>query len=208
MWALSLLLFLGVAAPAALSPGSPARGECAADSGGVTLCVYRSFVPSTGIVSSCRDGRDCRVGYYYGKPADPVWFERPPGMSAMPAPEVFWVTSALAQVRVDCGPACSWSYFFEVTRRRLSAPRRGVLGVDARRSLIAAAESRALVLRQIFSGREVRRIEREWAPAGGVGDVITALRFDPDGRISFTWLRGAARTPVSERLSVPSVPQS
>jgi hypothetical protein len=64
------------------------------------------------------------------------------------------------------------------------------------------------VLSQIFSGREVGRIERDWASGDWLGDVITALRFDPDGRLSFTWLRGAERAPVSERVSVPSVPHS
>ncbi len=208
MWALPFLLLVGAAAPAALPAGSPAPGECTSDAAGASLCVYRSFAPSTGIVASCRGPRDCRVGYYYGKLDDAVWFEPPPGMSTLPVPEVFWVTSGLAQVRVGCGQGCSWSYFFEVTRRRLSAPRPDVLAVDSRRSLVACAESRALVLRQIYSGREVARIERDWAPADRLEDAITALRFDPDGRISFTWLRGAARTPVSERVSVPSVPRS
>ena len=205
MWGLPLLLLLGAAA---FPSGTPASPECSPHGAEATLCVYRSFAPSTGIVTSCRGPRDCRVGYYYGKLDEATWFASPPGLSALPAPAVFWVTSGLAQVRVGCGPGCSWSYFFEVTRRRLSGPRPDVLAVDPRRSLLACAESRALVLRQIFSGREVARIERDWAPAGQLEDVITALRFDPDGRISFTWLRGPERTPVSERVSVPSVPRS
>ena len=41
-------------------------------------------------------------------------------------------------------------------------------------------------------------------PGRGWGDVITALHFDPDGRLSFTWLRGPDRVAVSERQSIPS----
>jgi len=37
-----------------------------------------------------------------------------------------------------------------------------------------------------------------------LGDSITALHFDPDGRLSFTWLRGPDRVAVSERQSIPS----
>ena len=83
-----------------------------------------------------------------------------------------------------------------------------MLAADSTRLLMAAVEGRALVVRQLFSGREVARIEREWAPAAWLGDVVTTLRFDPDGRLSFTWLRGQERAPVSERVSVPSVPHS
>jgi hypothetical protein len=129
-------------------------------------------------------------------------------LAALPRPEVFWLTATLAQVRVDCGHPCSWSYFFEAKRRRLSEPRRSVLAVDAARLLVAVPEGRALVIRQVYSGREVARIEREWAPAVWLGDVITALHFHPDGRLSLTWLRGTERVAVSERVSVPSVPQS
>ena len=110
----------------------------------------------------------------------------------------------LAQVRFDCGRPCSVSYFFEVKRRRLSEPRWFVLAVDPRRLLLAAAEERALVVRQMFSAREVKRIERDWAPGPWLGDAITALHFDPDGRLSLTWLRGRDRAAVSERLSIPS----
>jgi hypothetical protein len=34
---------------------------------------------------------------------------------------------------------------------------------------------------------------------------VTVLRFDPDGRLSFSWLAGPERRTVSERVSVPSV---
>jgi hypothetical protein len=204
VWTLPVLLvLLGAAGPAP----PLARAECAGESGGVSLCIYRSFVPSTGIVSSCRDDRSCQVGYYYGKPSDAVWFKAPSGLETLPRPEVVWLTAALAQVRFDCASGCSWSYFFEVTRRRLSEPRRAVLAADPRRLLVAMAEGRTLVLRQMFSGREVGRVERDWAPADWLGDAITALHFDPDGRLSLSWLRGADRAPVTERISVPSIPR-
>ncbi len=208
MRGLALLLLLSPVVSLAAAPASPPAtpGECSAERGGVSFCIYRSLLPSAGIVASCRDGGHCRVGYYYGRPSDVVWFRPPSGMAIFPEPEVIWVTSTLAQVRFDCGHPCSWSYFFEATRRRLSDPRRSVLAVDPRRLLMALAEARALVVRQIFSGREVARIERDWAPGAWPGDAITALRFDPDGRLSFTWLRGEARVPVNERVSVPSIP--
>ena len=184
----------------------PTPGECSNERGGATFCIYRSLAPSAGIVASCRDEHACRVGYYYGNPTDAVWFTPPAGMATVPKPEVIWLTSTLAWVRVDCSHPCSVSYFFEVRRKRLSEPRHAVLAVDSRRLLLAAAEDRALVIRQVFSGREVVRLERDWAPAAWLGDVISELRFDPDGRLSFTWLRGKERAPASERVSVPSVP--
>jgi len=208
--ALGLLLLLGPAVALAAAPASPPAtpGECAGERGGTFRCVYPSLLPSAGIVASCRDGHDCRVGYYRGNPSAAVWFTPPEGMVTLPKPEVIWLTSTLAQVRFDCSHACAWSYFFEARRHRLSAPRRSVLAVDSTRLLMAAVEGRALVVRQLFSGREVARIEREWAPAAWLGDVVTTLHFDPDGRLSFTWLRGQERAPVSERVSVPSVPHS
>ena len=208
MRGLWLLLLLSPAAALAAEPGSPRAtpGECSAERAGVSFCIYRSLLPSAGLVTSCRDRGSCRVGHYYGNPADAVWFRPPPGMTTFPEPKVIWLTATLAHVRFDCGRPCSWSYFFEATRRRLSEPRRSVLAVDSRRLLMAVAEVRALVVRQIFSDREVARIERDWAPDAWLGDAITALRFDPDGRLSFTWLRGKERAPVSERVSVPSVP--
>jgi hypothetical protein len=75
--------------------------------------------------------------------------------------------------------------------------------VDLRRLLLAQPEDRALVMRQIFSGREVARITRDWAG----GSPRDALTVDPDGRVTFTWLKGNERTPVTERVSVPSVPR-
>ena len=75
-----------------------------------------------------------------------------------------------------------------------------------RRLLVAQAEARSLVARQIFSGREVARIERDWAP-GPLESALTALHFDPDGRLTFTWLKGSGRTPVTERISIPSMPR-
>jgi hypothetical protein len=81
-----------------------------------------------------------------------------------------------------------------------------VLDVDLRRLLIAQADGRDLAVRQIFSGREVARITRDWA-GDSLRDAITDLHFDPDGRLTFTWLRGKERTPVTERVSVPSVPR-
>ncbi len=204
----ALPLVLGLAVGLGSTSGSPpvTPGECSIGSDGASLCLYRSLLPSAGIVASCRDGHDCRVGYYYGNPSDAVWFKPPQDTPMLPKPEVIWLTSTLAQIRFDCGHPCSWSYFFEARRQRLSEPRRSVLGVDPRRLLMALAEDRALVVRQVFSGREVARVERDWAPVTWLGDVITALHFDPDGRLSFTWLRGKERAPVSERVSVPSVP--
>jgi hypothetical protein len=195
-----------LAAGSVSPPASP--GECAVERGGVTLCLYRSLLPSSGIVASCREGDGCRVGHYHGNPTDAVWFTLPPGMATLPRPEVFWLTSTLAQVSFGCGHPCSWSYFFEATRGRVSEPWQSVLAADPRRLLIALPEERALVARQMFSGREVARIERDWAPDSWLGDVIMDPRFGPDGRLSFTWLRGKTRTPVSERVSIPSVPHS
>ncbi len=210
MWALWLFLLLISPLPTAARLVSPpaARGDCSPESGGVTLCVYRSLLPSTGIVASCRNGHDCRVGYYHGKLSDVVWFKPPRDLATFPKPQVIWLTSTLAQVRFDCGQPCSWSYVFEATRQRLSAPWQSVLAVDPRRLLMAIAEGRALVVRQVFSGRQVARIERDWTPDAWLGDVITALSFDPDGRLTFTWLRGKERAPVTERVSVPSIPRS
>jgi hypothetical protein len=189
---------------AAVLSAASASADCRPEGPHGSYCLYRSLLPSVGIVAVCRDDRDCRVGYYYGDPDKAVWLEAPPGMSALPKPEVIWLTATLAQTRFDCGAPCTVSYFFEAKRRRLSGPRRFVLAIDTKRLLIAAADDRVLAVRQVFSGRDVARIERDWAPAPWLGDVITNLRFDADGRLSITWLRGAERTPVSERVSIPS----
>ncbi|PYM59519.1 MAG: hypothetical protein DMD77_04265 [Candidatus Rokuibacteriota bacterium] len=79
-----------------------------------------------------------------------------------------------------------------------------MLDVDYRRLLMAQVDGRALAIRQIFSARDIVRIEREWAPGLTAGSAITAIHFDPDGRLSFTWLKGAERTSVSERVTVPT----
>jgi hypothetical protein len=135
-----------------------------------------------------------------------VWLAPPPDLPTLPKPEVIWHAATFAEVRFGCGPGCHVSYFFEAKRRRLSPPRRRVLDVDLRRLLLAQVDGRTLAVRQIFSGREVARIERDWVP-GSLESAITALHFDPDGRLTFTWLKGAERTPVTERVSIPSMPR-
>lgn len=205
------VLLLAAAALALLGAGgtpAPVHGECAGAGGAEpSHCLYRSAFPSAGLVADCRTDRDCRVGYYYGDPAVPVWLAPPAGMPTLPKPEVIWRTATFAEIRFDCGGPCSVSYFFEAKRRRLSEPRRFVLDVDSRRLLLAQAEERALVVRQVFSGREVARIERPWAPGAWLGEALRSIHFDPDGRLTFTWLRGAERRPVTERVSVPSAPR-
>ncbi len=165
------------------------------------------MLPSAGLVAECESDARCRVGHYAGSPARATWLTPPPGLAQLPKPRVIWHSATFAEARFDCGRPCTVSYFFEARRRLVSQPRWFVLDVDLRRQLLAAAEERALVVRQIFSGREVARIERPWAPAPSLADVVVSLRFDPDGRLSLTWLRGAERTPVSERLSIPSLPR-
>jgi hypothetical protein len=125
-------------------------------------------------------------------------------LAVLVKPEVIWHTATFAEARFDCGRPCTWSYFFEAKRRQLSPPRRDVLQADYRRLLMAQVEGRALAVRQIFTGREALRIERDWAPGFTVGEAITEIRFDPDGRLSLSWLKGPDRTPVSERVTVPS----
>jgi hypothetical protein len=189
---------LGVAGPSRLP------SECVAEGAAGVHCLYRSLLPSAGIVVSCRDEHDCRVGYYVGDPAAPVWITPPPPLATLSRPEVIWLTATLAQLRFDAGAPTSVSYFFEARRRRLSEPRRSVLAADPRRLLLAEVEDRALVVRQVFSGREVIRIERDWAPGPWLGDAITGLHFDDDGRLTIAWLRGTRREAVAERVSVPS----
>jgi hypothetical protein len=164
-------------------------------------------LPSTGLVSDCRTERDCRVGYYYGDPEKPVWLAPPADLPTFPKPDVIWRAATFAEIRFACGPACHVSYFFEAKRRRLSPPRSQVLDVDTRRLLVAQADTRTLVVRQIFSGREVARIDRDWVPGPSLEVALTTIHFDPDGRLTFIWLKGADRTPVSERISVPSIPR-
>ena len=199
---LGALVILG-AGPAAAALEAPA--DCSGPGGdGPSRCLYRSALPSAGIVAECASDRDCRVGYYYGGPEQPTWFTPPPEMSRMPKPDVLWHTATFAETRFDCGRGCTWSYFFEARRHLLSAPRRDVLDADYRRLLMAQVEGRALAIRQIYSAREVLRLERDWTPGLSVGEAITEIRFDPDGRLTFTWLKGSARDRVSERVTVPS----
>ena len=130
----------------------------------------------------------------------------PAGLATLPRPEVVWHEPTFAQIRLRRG-ATDVSYFFEAKRRRLSSPQPDVLAVDAHRLLMAQVDGRALAVRQIYSAREVARITRDWAPGLALRDALTAIRFDPDGRLTFTWLQGASRSPVTERISVPSVPR-
>ena len=184
----------------------PGAGECAGAGGdGPSRCLYRSLLPSAGIVAVCETDTRCRIGAYHGPPETPTWFAPPPGRDTLPRPTVRWHSATLGEARFDVASAGTLSYFFEVRRQRISGARAGVLEVDVRRSLFAAAEEGVLVVRQIFSGRPVTRIERPWAPGLDVRAAVTALRFDPDGRLSFSWLAGPERRTVSERVSVPSV---
>jgi len=204
-WMLAGALAAGALAwPAASGAAEPVAGECAR---GGLYCLYRSMLPSAGLVADCKSDADCRVGYYYGDAERATWLTPPAGAATLPKPRVIWRTATLAEARFDCGAGCTTSYFFEARRRRVSPPRWYVLDVDPTRLLLAAAEARALVVRQIFSGREVARLERPWAEAPWLGEVVSGLRFDPDGRLRFTWLRGSERAPVTERVSIPSVPR-
>jgi hypothetical protein len=120
---------------------------------------------------------------------------------------VIWREATFAEIRFGCGAPCRFSYFFEAKRRRLSPPRPQVLDVDSRRLLVAQADARTIVVRQIFSGREVARIDRDWAPGPSLEPALITIHFDPDGRLTFTWLKGPDRTPTSERVSVPTIPR-
>jgi hypothetical protein len=204
LWLLAAAL-AGVAT--AQAETAPTPGECGETGGGTSRCLYRSMVPSAGLISECRDDSACRVGVYHGRADHATWFTPPAGMAALPRPAVTWYTAGLAEARFACGAGCAFSYFFEVRRQRISSARWGVLAVDPLRLLAVAAEEQALVGRQIFSGREVARIERPWAAARWLGEVVTAARMDPDGRLTFTWLKGPERTPVTERVSIPSIPR-
>ena len=157
-------------------------------------------------MADCRTDRDCRVGYYYGDPEKPVWLDPPPDWRTLPKPDVIWRAATFAEIRFACGPTCHLSYFFEAKRRRLSPPRSQVLDVDLSRLLIAQTDGPTIAVRQIFSGREVARITRDWTGASPTA-ALTEIHFDPDGRLTFTWLKGKDRTPVTERVSVPSIPR-
>ena len=183
-------------------------GDCAGSGGEQpSRCLYRSAFPSTGLIANCRTDHDCRVGYYYGDPDKPVWLDPPPDLRTLPKPDVIWRAATFAEIRFACGPTCHTSYFFEAKRRRLSPPRNRVLDVDLRRLLVAQEDGRDLAVRQIFSGREVARITRDWIPGASLANALTEIHFDPDGRLTFTWLKGKDRTAVTERVSVPSIPR-
>jgi hypothetical protein len=124
----------------------------------------------------------------------------------LPKPDVIWRAATFAEIRFACGDGCRVSYFFEARRRRVSPPRPQVFDVDLHRLLLVQADGRSLAVRQIFSGREVARIDRDWAP-GPLESALAAVHFDPDGRLTVSWLKGSARTPVTERLSIPSIPR-
>jgi hypothetical protein len=201
-------LLAGLLSVAAASSPQPVAGDCAGSGGEQpTRCLYRSAFPSTGLVSDCRTDRDCRVGYYYGDPEKPVWLAPPADLPTLPKPDVIWRAATFAEIRFACGAACHVSYFFEAKRRRLSPPRNQVLDVDLRRLLVAQEDGRDLAVRQIFSGREVARITRDWTSGPSLANALTEIHFDPDGRLTFTWLKGKDRTAVTERVSVPSIPR-
>jgi hypothetical protein len=159
-----------------------------------------------GLIAQCRTDHDCRVGYYYGDVDRPTWLEPPADHPVLPKPDVIWRAATFAEIRFACGDGCRVSYFFEARRRRVSPPRPQVLDVDLHRLLLAQADGRSVAVRQIFSGREVARITRDWSP-GPLADALVEVRLDPDGRLTFTWLKGADRTAVTERVSVPSLPR-
>lgn len=205
------LWLLGAALAGAATVGAetaPTPGECGeAGGGGTSRCLYRSMMPSAGLIAECTTDVACRVGVYHGRPDNATWFTPPAGIVTLPRPTVTWHTAGLAEARFGCGPGCVFSYFFEVRRQRVSSARWGVLAIDPLRLLAVGAEERALVVRQIFSGRQVARIERSWASARWLGEVVTDARLEPEGRLTFTWLKGAERTAVTERVSIPSVPR-
>jgi hypothetical protein len=198
---------LGAAAGAWAAGDDP--GDCVTGGEGrPTRCLYRSLLPSTGIVADCESDTRCRVGAYYGSPDAPIPFATPPGWDALPRPKVYWHGATFAEVRFVSGAGAQVSYFFEARRRRISPARAEVLGVDARRWLVARAAGRIIEVVQIFGGRPVARIERPWAPGLSVREAITAMHFDADGRLTFTWLAGTERRPTTERVTVPSIPLS
>src|SRR5262245_45521897 len=114
MWALWLALCLaaGIVWWAPAPAAAPTPGECAGRGGTEpSRCLYRSLVPSAGLVADCRTDADCRVGYYYGDPDHPVWLAAPPPSTALPKPEVIWRAATLAEARFHCGAGCTFSYF-------------------------------------------------------------------------------------------------
>jgi hypothetical protein len=205
-----LLVLLG----ALLAPGSadaatpPVAGECVEDAAaGTTRCLYRSAIPSAGLLAECRADGACRVGHYHGDLAAVTWLAPPPGLAVLPRPDVIWLASTLAHARFACGAGCTVSYFFDARRHRVSPPHWRVLAVDVQRQRLLVAEERRLVVRHMYSGRLVLSVERDWAPGPTAADAVTSARLLPDGRLVLDWLRGPERTPVSERISVPAIPE-
>jgi hypothetical protein len=205
---------LVVALAALLVPGTagaataPVAGECVTDApAGPTRCLYRSGIPSAGLLAECRSDHDCRVGHYHGDLSTATWLAPPPGLAALPRPSVTWLASTLAEARFGCGEGCTVSYFFDARRHRVSPPHWRVLAVDIQRQRLLAAEERRLAVRQMFSGRVVLGLERDWAPGPSAAAAVTSARLLPDGRLVLEWLRGPERTPVSERITVPAIPE-
>jgi len=204
----ALLVLATLLAPGAAGAAPPATpGECVTDAAtGTTRCLFRSGFPAAGLLAECRSDVECRVGHYHGDLDAVTWLAPPPGLGRLPRPAVTWLSSTLAEARFGCGGACTVSYFFDARRRRVSPPHWRVLAVDVRRQRLVAGEERRLAVRQIFSGRLVLSLERDWAPGGPAAEAVTAARLLPDGRLVLEWLRGPDRTPVSERITVPAVP--
>lgn len=173
---------------------------------GPSRCLHRSVAPSSGLVVVCESDARCRIGHYYGDPEAPTWFPLPPGVTTVGKPDVRWRTGLLAEVRAPCGAGCRLVWLLDARRHRLSPAWPRALDVDSRRLLVAVPEGRALVVRQAFAGREVLRLERPWAP-GPLEEALRSARFEPDGRLSLTWLRGPERGVVTERVSVPAAPR-
>ena len=200
-----LLGALLLLAPLPAAAAAPAPAECSGPGGaGPSHCLYRSVLPSAGIVADCVSDRDCRVGYYYGGPERATWYTPPQGMASLPKPRRDLAHGDLRRDALRLRPPCAWSYFFEARRHLLSEPRRDVLDVDYRRLLMAQVDGRALAIRQIFSARDVLRT-RAGLGAGALrrrGDHGDPLR--PRRAADLHLAQGSGRERVSERVSVPS----
>jgi hypothetical protein len=200
---LAALLAPGVGAAAT----APVAGECVEDrAAGTTRCLYRSAIPSAGLLADCRADGACRVGHYYGDLTAVTWLAPPPGLATLPRPAVTWLTATLAEARFACGEGCTVSYFFDARRHKVSPPHWRVLTVDVQRQRLLVAEERRLAVRHLYSARLLLSVERDWAPGPSVAAAVTAAQLLPDGRLALQWLRGPERTPVSERITVPAIP--
>ena len=156
-------------------------------------------------MADCVSDTRCRVGDYYGDPDEPGWLAYPRTGDAT-EPRVSWHTATLAEMRFACGPECAMSYFFEARRRRLSPCARPCWTWTSAVPLVAMADGPAVVVPPDLLGPR----GGPYHPPGrgaSLRDAVTAIHFDPDGRLTFTWLAGNTRTPVTERVSVPSVPR-